>query len=59
MRVGETLQGAKKKTKNTHYLMSYLLDRWSRVTGGYRRPHVLKKMFEGNPQIGIVIERLW
>ena len=59
MRVGKTLQAARRKTKNKHYLMSYLLDRWSRVTGGHRKPYVLKKMFKDTPQIGTAIEKLW
>ena len=59
MRLGKTLQTARKKTTNPHYLMSYLLDRWSRVTGGERKPHVLKEMFDYKPRIGAAIDELW
>ena len=59
MRLGRTLQTARKKTTDEHYLMSYLLDRWSRVTGGDRKPHVLKKMFEHKPRIITAIDKLW
>ena len=59
MQIGKTLQAARKKTTNRHYLMSYLLDRWSRVTGGERKPHVLKEMFDHNPRIGDAIDKLW
>ena len=53
-----TLRQAQEKTTDEHYLMSYLLDRWSRVTGGPRTPLVLKGMFEAKPQIGIAIEKI-
>ena len=56
MRRGKTLQSARKKTTNEHYLMSYLLDRWSRVTGGARKAYVLKEMFA---RIGPAIDELW
>ena len=59
MRLGKTLQTARKKTKNEHYLMSYLLDRWSRVVGGDRKPYVLKEMFKYKPRIGTTIDELW
>ena len=54
-----TLQRAREKTNDEHYLMSYLLDRWSRVTGGDRKPYVLERMFEHKPRIGSAINELW
>ena len=55
----DTLRVAQGKTTDEHYLMSYLLDRWSRVTGGPRKPIVLKRMFETEPQIGTAIDKIW
>ena len=54
-----TLQRARTKTRKEHYQMAYLLDRWSRVTGGSRTPFVLKKMFEERSRIKTAIDDLW
>ena len=61
MKVDETLKAARNKLKSgdSHYPMMYLLDRWSRVYGGPRNPHVLKKMFKRYPRITDFIDKLW
>ena len=61
MKVDETLKAARKKlkSKNSLYPMMYLLDRWSRVYGGPRNPHVLQKMFKRVTHITNFIDRLW
>ena len=61
MKVDETLKNARKKlkTRDALYPMMYLLDRWSRVYGGPRNPHVLKKIFKQYPRITDFIDKLW
>ena len=55
----DSFEQAKTRSTDIHYLMSYVLDRWSRVTSGSRKPHDLKEMFKHKPDIVKVIDEIW